>query len=307
MVCFTLPGSQSIGGPKALGSFNRAGVWEEAWEEEEAACVGISFREGANKEKEMQDGNLRCGRTERHFWRRALEPAINSKEKGPKGREPSYVLRWKEKPTRQETLRGDHSNNNKNNTRQVLGREGLPRWLGGKESACRCKRCRFNPWSRKIPWRSKWQPTPVFLPGKCHGQRSLAGHSPWARKESDTPLQLNSNNVGQWKIDILMGNPEVVWPHSMCSKIKSISTYRASLVTQLVKNLPAVQKTWVGKIPWRRERLPTPVFWPGEFHGLYSAWACKESDTTEPLSLSPSSTYTYFHRQGERDSGSWHS
>ena len=42
----------------------------------------------------------------------------------------------------------------------------------------------------------------------------------------------------------------------------------------------------LGKIPWRRERLPTPVFWPGEFHGLYSPWGCKESDTTEWLSLS---------------------
>ena len=37
--------------------------------------------------------------------------------------------------------------------------------------------------------------------------------------------------------------------------------------------------------PWRRERLPTPVFWPGEFHGLYSLWGHKESDTTERLSL----------------------
>ena len=42
---------------------------------------------------------------------------------------------------------------------------------------------------------------------------------------------------------------------------------------------------WVGKFPWRRERLPTPVFWPGEFHGLYSPWGHKESDTTEQLSL----------------------
>ena len=42
---------------------------------------------------------------------------------------------------------------------------------------------------------------------------------------------------------------------------------------------------WVGKIPWRRERLPTPVFWPGEFHGPYSPWDCKELDTTEQLSL----------------------
>ena len=44
--------------------------------------------------------------------------------------------------------------------------------------------------------------------------------------------------------------------------------------------------SWVGKIPWRRQRLPTPVFWPGEFHGLCSPWGHKESDTTEPLSLS---------------------
>ena len=42
---------------------------------------------------------------------------------------------------------------------------------------------------------------------------------------------------------------------------------------------------WVGKTPWRRERLPTPVFWPGEFHGLYSPWGHKESDTSEWLSL----------------------
>ena len=59
----------------------------------------------------------------------------------------------------------------------------------------------------------------------------------------------------------------------------------ASVVAQLVKNPPAVQETWVGKIPWRRQRLPTPVSWPGEFHGLGSPWGHKELDTTEPLSL----------------------
>ena len=45
-------------------------------------------------------------------------------------------------------------------------------------------------------------------------------------------------------------------------------------------------ETWVGKIPWGRERLPIPVLWPGEFHGLYSPWGHKESDMTEQLSLS---------------------
>ena len=52
----------------------------------------------------------------------------------------------------------------------------LPRWHSGRESACQCrrhKRHKFDPWVGKIPWRRKWQPTPVSLPGKSHGQRSL--------------------------------------------------------------------------------------------------------------------------------------
>ena len=51
----------------------------------------------------------------------------------------------------------------------------------GKEPTCQCrrhKRCGFDPWVGKIPWRGAWQPTPVFLPGECHGQRSLVGYSP---------------------------------------------------------------------------------------------------------------------------------
>ena len=64
----------------------------------------------------------------------------------------------------------------------------------------------------------------------------------------------------------------------------------AFLVAQLVKNLPAMQETWVwslgwGMIPWRRECLPTLVFWPGEFHGLYSPLGHQESDTTEWLTF----------------------
>ena len=48
------------------------------------------------------------------------------------------------------------------------------------------RRCRFNPWVGKIPWRRKWQPTPVFLPGKSHGQKSLVGYSSWHTKELGT-------------------------------------------------------------------------------------------------------------------------
>ena len=56
-------------------------------------------------------------------------------------------------------------------------------------NSCQCwrrKRCRLDPWVGKIPWRRAWQPTQVFLPREFHGQRSLAGCSPWGHKELDT-------------------------------------------------------------------------------------------------------------------------
>ena len=63
-----------------------------------------------------------------------------------------------------------------------------PGSTSGKEPACqrrKRKRRRFDPWVTKIPWRRKWQPTPIFLPGKSPEQRSLVGYSPWSCKESD--------------------------------------------------------------------------------------------------------------------------
>ena len=72
----------------------------------------------------------------------------------------------------------------------------------------------------------------------------------------------------------------------------SLSPRKASLVAQTVKNLPACRRpgldTWVGKIPWRKEWLPTPIFLPGEFHvqrslAGYRPWGCKQSNTNEQL------------------------
>ena len=80
----------------------------------------------------------------------------------------------------------------------------------GKESACQCRRPRrpgFDPCIEKIPWRRKWQPTPVFLPGESHGQSSLAGYSPWglngSRLRIISPrrfpfLLIMSGNLGPW-------------------------------------------------------------------------------------------------------------
>ena len=66
---------------------------------------------------------------------------------------------------------------------------GFPGGASGKEPACQCrrhKRCGFDHWVQKIPWKKVWQPTPVFLPGESCEQRSLAGDAPWSSKEWDT-------------------------------------------------------------------------------------------------------------------------
>ena len=69
-------------------------------------------------------------------------------------------------------------------------KRGLPWWHSGKESTCQCRRPRFDSWVRKIPWRRKWQPGLIFLPGESHGERSLVGYSPWDHQESDTTERL---------------------------------------------------------------------------------------------------------------------
>ena len=64
-------------------------------------------------------------------------------------------------------------------------------------SVClQCGRPGFDPWVGKIPWRRKWQPTPVFLPGESHGWRNLVGYSPRGRRESDTTEWLHFHFQG---------------------------------------------------------------------------------------------------------------
>ena len=80
------------------------------------------------------------------------------------------------------TLRNFVPDQNFNFYIDLLYQYGFPQWLNGKEFACQYRRHGFDPWVRKIPWRRKWQPTPVFLPEKSHGQRSLEGYSPRCRR-----------------------------------------------------------------------------------------------------------------------------
>ena len=86
-----------------------------------------------------------------------------------------------------------------------------------------CGRPRFDPWVGKILWRRKWQPTPVFLPGKSHGW-SLVGYSPWGRKESDT----------------------TEWLHLLHFKLRLVFMFLNSLKSKTKQNL----NKWQAKYTW---------------------------------------------------------
>ena len=84
-------------------------------------------------------------------------------------------------------------NDSVNSSGNVMAYErSFPGSSDSKESACSAGDKSSIPGSGKIPWRRKWQPTPVSLPGKSHGRRSLAGHSAWSLKESDMTGRLHS-------------------------------------------------------------------------------------------------------------------
>ena len=65
------------------------------------------------------------------------------------------------------------------------------RFIIGITLLCNEMKTKFDPLVGKIPWRRKWHPTPVLLPGKSHGRRSLVGYSPWGHKELDTTERLH--------------------------------------------------------------------------------------------------------------------
>ena len=97
------------------------------------------------------------------------------------------------------TLRiGPHLTDKETEARMIHLPEFLSGGSDGKESTCDVgDPAMFDSWLRKIPWRRERLPTPVSSPGELHGQRSLAGYSPWGRQESDTTEQLTQGSG--WK------------------------------------------------------------------------------------------------------------
>ena len=114
---------------------------------------------------------------------------------------------------------------------------GSPGGASGKESTCQCrihKRCRFNPWVRKIPWKRVWQPTPVFLPGESHGHWSLVGCSPGLQRVlHDQKRETQHAHTPKKKPSIHLG----------FSPLSHFSTHHQVLLVLLVKlilNQPSI-------------------------------------------------------------------
>ena len=107
---------------------------------------------------------------------------------------------------------------------------GLPQWLNGNESACTAGdvgEAGSVPGLGKMPWRKKWQPTPVFLPGEFHGQRSLMDFSPWNGKESDTieHSRAHLNILHAWSsFSHQVPTVALLWTHYNFSNYKAQNT-----------------------------------------------------------------------------------
>ena len=163
--------------------------------------------------------------------------------------------------------------------------------------------------------RATWHPTPVLLPGESHGRRSLVGCNPWGRDESDTterlPFRFSLSCIGEGNGNPLqcscLENPRDggVWWGGVCgvaqsrTQLKRLSSSSSSS-SRATKGFPGGASgkepahqcrrpkrcgfhPWVGKIPWRRARQPTPVPLPGESHRQRSlgGYSHKESDMAE--------------------------
>ena len=133
-----------------------------------------------------------------------------------------------------------------------------------KEFTCQC-RCGFNPWVSKIPWRRKWQPVPVFLLGKSHGQRTLVGYSPWGLKELDTterltlsdkPITMSPRHICTKKLLMVYQKPkpDVNWWLDPNVWLDSVNiAFKSSSVC-----LPCKPPSEATSLPWRGQGISQP-------------------------------------------------
>ena len=91
-------------------------------------------------------------------------------------------------------------------------------WLRQSRISLQCRRSKFDPWVGKIPWRKQRQPTPIFLPGEFHGQKSLADYSPWGCKESDMTERLTFS----FSLSIQYWVYISIWSSLLCRPLNSL-------------------------------------------------------------------------------------
>ena len=114
-------------------------------------------------------------------------------------------------------------------------------------------------WVRKIPWRRKWQPTPLFLPGKSHGQRSLMGYSPWGRKESATTERRSNGKQGSYEHVLALG-PELPSRRPSLSAVNwllhagGLGFQGGSLSPLSPPRCWRPRRTWTSASTWRTRR-----------------------------------------------------
>ena len=123
-----------------------------------------------------------------------------------------------------------------------------------KELTCKCRRHErwgFHPWVRKIPWRRAWQPTPLFLLGESHGQKSLVGYSPWGHKELDMTEATTHT-----------GRPRVRKSGIFCLPTVAVSTSLCSSLRLSKAQVPHI---------WNRNKSADPACLPGL---CWSSWKC---------------------------------
>ena len=148
---------------------------------------------------------------------------------------------------------------------------GLPRWLSGGESASQCRRCgrnSFGPWAGKVPWRKKWQPTPVFSPGKSHEWRSLVGYSSQGHKESDTAEQLSAQYM-LIDINIVIAKLIVHMSAWIWKKLKTVPGSEVPAQKQPTWEGTESELLMSGSGPAQgREARLSGLVWPGSCLGL---------------------------------------
>ena len=163
----------------------------------------------------------------------------------------------------------------------------------GKEFACQCRnhrrrRCVFDPWVGKI-WRRKWQPPPVFLPGKSHGQRSLVGYSPRDRRESDTAEHAHMcTHTGKPQCTSILRKLQIIILPSTSSPYDNVVRNwkqvpsKASLVAQRLKRLPAMREAWARSLG-REDSLEKEMATHSSILAWRIPWTEESADTTEQL------------------------